>query len=171
MKAFASNGYRLRYARLEVRLVYSGFLLLSLVGMATMAAFQLHHIGVSPSGIAAFYRGGELGGQMVFEKTMRELVEMTHFHSFIFAVVYLVLAHLFIATPLAPTLKIGFIVLGFVGLFVDLLAPWLVRFVSGEFAYLTLLAWLAEWTSFAAFIGVPMWEMWSGDTSVDVDLE
>lgn len=171
MRAFAANGYRLRHARFEVRLIYSGFLLLTLVGMATMAAFQFHHIGASPERIAAFYRGGELGGQMAFAKTLRELVEMTHFHAFIFGVVYLVLAHLFIATSIAPNLKIALIVLGFVGLFVDLLAPWLIRFVAGGFAVLALFAWVAEWISFAAYIGAPLWEMWSGEEDAEVELE
>lgn len=171
MRAFAANGYRLRHARLEVRLVYSGFLLLTLVGMATMAAFQFYHIGVSPGRIAAFYRGGELGGQMAFAKTLRELVEMTHFHAFIFGVIYLVLAHLFIATSVAPKVKVTLIVLGFAGLFADLLAPWLIRFVAAEFAPLALCAWLAEWISFSAYIGVPLWEMWSADADADVGLE
>lgn len=172
MKAFAANGYRLRYARVEVRIVYSGFLLLILVGMATLAALQLYHIGLSPDRIAAFYRGGELGGQMAFAKTVRELVETTHFHAFIFGVVYLVLAHLFIATSVSPSLKTALVLLGLVALLIDLLAPWLIRFVAGGFAYLLMLAWLAEWVSFAAFIGVPMWEMWIvGDDADDIGLE
>jgi hypothetical protein len=171
MRAFAANGYRLRHARLEVRVIYSGFLLLTLVGMATMAAFQLYHIGLSPNRIATFYRGGELDGQMVFAKSLRELVEMTHFHAFIFGVIYLVLAHLFIATAVPPKLKLGLVVLGFIGLFIDLVAPWLVRFVAGGFAPLALMAWLAEWVSFASYVGVPLWEMWSPDAEGDVDLE
>jgi hypothetical protein len=172
MRAFAANGYRLRHARLEVRVVYSGFLLLTLVGMATMAAFQMYHIGLSPARIATFYRGGELDGQMVFAKTLRELVEMTHFHAFIFGVIYLVLAHLFIATSVTPTVKMGLVILGFVGFFSDLLAPWLIRFVAAGFAPLALIAWLSEWISFGAYVGVPLWEMWSpGDDDDDVGLE
>jgi hypothetical protein len=160
MRAFASTGYLLRDARLEIRLVYTGFLLVVLVGMATMAAFQLYHIGPLPSRIAAYYRGGEVGGQMTFPKTVRELVEVTHFHSFVMGVVYLVLAHLFVATPLRPVLKQWFIVLAFAGLATDLLAPWLVRYVSGGFAYLQLGAWLAEWVGLGAFVVVPFGEMW-----------
>ena len=45
-------------------------------------------------------------------------------------IVYLVLAHLFIASPLRPYIKRGFILLTFVGLFGDLLSPWLVQSVS-----------------------------------------
>lgn len=170
MKAFGGLGYQLRNARFEVRLVYSGFLLLAMVGMATMAGFQLHHIGLSPERIAAYYRGGDMGGQMAFAKTVRELVEVTHFHSFIFGIVYLVLAHLFIATSINANLKLWMIVVGFLALFFDLLAPWLIRFGAAGFAWLTLFAWAGEWVSFAAFIGVPLWEMWfSGEDDVDLE--
>jgi hypothetical protein len=163
MRAFVSNSYLLRHARLEVRLVYTGFLVLVAVGMLTMAAFQLHHIGPSPSAVAAYYRGGDRGGEMAFAKTFRELVEVTHFHAFIMGVVYLVLAHLFIATPLRPVLKQGVIVLALAGLVGDLVSPWLIRYVSGGFAAVQVLSWAAEWVGFGAFVGVPIKEMWFSD--------
>jgi hypothetical protein len=160
MKAFAANGYRLGSARLEVRLVYTAFLALVTVGMLTMATFQLYHIGPTPARISAYYRGGDRGGEMAFPKTLRELVEVTHFHSFIMGLVYLVLAHLFIATPVRPPLKRGLIVLGALGLAGDLLAPWLIRYLSGAFAYAQIAAWGAEWIGFGAFVGAPVQEMW-----------
>lgn len=160
MRAFAANGYQLRDARLEVRLVYTGFLILVLIGMATMVVFELYHIGPTPSRAAAYYRGGESAGEMTFPKTARQLVEVTHFHTFIMGVVYLVLAHLFLATPLRPQLKRVLIVLAFAGLAGDLVAPWLIRYVAGGFAYVQLASWVAEWIGFGAFIFVPMGEMW-----------
>ncbi len=163
MRAFAAGGYLLREARLEIRLIYTAFLLLVLVGMVTMAAFQLHHIGPTPTRVAAYYRGGEVGGQMTFPKTFRQLVEVTHFHSFIMGVVYLVLAHLFVATALRSALKQWFIVLAFAGLAGDLVAPWSICYVSAGFAYLQVAAWLAEWIGFGAFIFVPIVEMWFSD--------
>jgi len=171
MRVFASSGYLLRDARPEVRLVYTGFLLLTLVGMATMAAFQIHQIGPTPGRIAAYYRGGEVGGQMTFPKTFRELVEVTHFHSFIMGIVYLALAHLFIATPVRAPLKQGLIVLAFAGLAGDLVAPWLIRYAAAEFAYLQIAAWLAEWIGFGMFVLVPVREMWFSNDSADVPLE
>ena len=160
MRAFASNGYLLRDAKLDVRLVYTAFLLVVLIGMITMGVFQLYHIGPTPSRAAAYYRGGESGGQMMFAKTFRELVEVTHFHSFIMGIVYLVLAHLFLATGLSSGMKRGVIVLAFLGLGGDLVSPWLIRYVAAGFAYLQLASWLAEWTGFGAFVSVPIVEMW-----------
>ena len=165
MRAFASSGYLLRDARLEVRLVYTAFLMLVLVGMLSMAVFELYHIGPTPSRVAAYYRGGERGTEMAFAKTLRELVEVTHFHSFIMGVVYLVLAHLYIATAVRPALKRAVIVLAFAGLLGDLVSPWLIRYAAGAFAYLQLASWLAEWAGFGAFIVVPVVEMWfSGES-------
>jgi len=160
MRAFASNGYLLRHARFEVRLVYTAFLLMAVIGMATMAAFQLWHVGPTPSRIEAYYRGGERGGEMTFAKTFRELVEVTHFHAFSMGVMYLILAHLFIATAVPPGLKRWLIVVAFVGLAGDLIAPWLIVYGSGAFAPVQLLSWLAEWIGFGAFIVVPLVEMW-----------
>lgn len=165
MKTFAMNGYRLRSASVEVRLVYSAFLGLVTIGLLTMATFQLYHIGPTPGRVAAYYRGGERAGELTFPKTFRELVEVTHFHSFTMGLVYLVLAHLFIATPVPPSRKRALITLGAAGLAGDLLAPWLTRYLSGGFAYAQLAAWGAEWIGFGAFVGVPIAEMWLTDGS------
>jgi len=46
------------------------------------------------------------------------------------------------------------------GLAGDLIAPWLIRYVAASFAYFQIVSWLAEWAGFAAFIAVPIGEMW-----------
>ena len=163
MKVFGNRGYLLRDARLEVRLVYTAFLVFVSIGMITVAAFELHHIGPKPSQVAAYYRGGERGGEMTFPKTFRQLVETTHFHAFIMGVLYLVLAHLFIATSASPGVQRLFVLLAFAGLGGDLIAPWLIRYVSGGFAHLLVASWVAEWIGFGAFVTVPIGEMWMSD--------
>jgi hypothetical protein len=150
-------------ARLEVRLAYTGFLLLVLVGLVTMAAFQLKHVGPGPADIAAYYRGGERAGTMTFPKTFRELVEVTHFHAFVMGLVYLVLAHLLVATNAPAGVKRAAIVVGLLGLVGDLIGAWLVRYVSAGFAYMEIASWLGEWFGFAAFVFYPLREMWFGD--------
>ena len=161
MRAFtAGSGYLLRHARIEVRLIYTGFLALVLVGLMTMAMFQLRQIGPTPARIESYYRGGDRAGEMTFPKTFRELVEVTHFHSFIMGIVYLVLAHLFIATAIDPRLKIWLIVLAFAGLLGDLIAPWLIRYGASGFAYLQLASWISQWIGFAGFVYCPIREMW-----------
>ena len=104
MRVFGASGYLLSDARVDVRLAYTGFLVLAAIGMATMAMLQWVHIGPTPGNIATYFRGGEREGAMTFPKTVRELVELTHFHAFIMGVVYLVLAHLVVATSALPIL-------------------------------------------------------------------
>jgi hypothetical protein len=160
VKVFGSSGYLLSDARLDVRLVYTGFLVLALVGMATMALFQVKAIGPGPTQIAAYFRGGERNGAMTFQKTFRELIELTHFHAFVMGLVYLVLAHLVLATSASDTVKRIAIVLAFAGLAGDVLGVWLIRYVSGTFAYAQVLSWIAEWLGFSAFVYYPLREMW-----------
>lgn len=162
MRSFATSGYRLRDARLEVRLIYSGFLTLTLVGVLTLAIFQVGQIGPTPQRIAAYYRGGTRSGEMTFAKTFRELVEVTHFHAFIMAVVYLVLAHLLLATDAPERTKRAVIVLSFAGLAGDIIAVWLIRYVCAAFAYVQLGSWGAQWVGHAAFVYYPMRDMWFG---------
>ena len=168
MRTFSSGGYLLSDARLEVRLIYTGFLVLTLIGFATLAAFQLAHVGPTPADIAAYYRGGERAGAMTFAKTFRELVEVTHFHAFIMGMVYLVLAHLLIATTAPLRTKQAAVIGGFVGLAGDMLGMWAIRYLSPVFAYVQIVFWLVEWASFGAFVWYPVREMWF--RSVDDDI-
>ncbi len=115
MRSFGTPGYLLGDARFEVRVVYTAFLLFVLVGMATMASFQLIHVGPRPAQIAAYWRGGDRGGAMLFPKTLREMIELTHFHAFTMGIVYLVLAHLFLATTASEAFKRAMVIVGFVG--------------------------------------------------------
>ena len=133
---------------------------LAVIGFATMAAFQLGHIGPTPADIAAYYRGGERAGAMTFAKTFRELVEVTHFHAFIVGVVYLVLAHLFLATSAPEWVKRAGVIVTFAGLAGDMLRIWLIRYASAAFAYTQVLFWGLEWAGFAALVLYPLREMW-----------
>jgi hypothetical protein len=160
MRVFGSQGYLLSDARVEVRLVYTGFLVLAVIGMATMALLQWKQLGPTPGAIATYVRGGERDGAMTFPKTFRELVELTHFHAFIMGVVYLVLAHLVLATSAPDLVKRAAIVVALVGLVGDLVGIWLIRYVSGAFAWAQVLFWAAEWVGFSAFVYYPLREMW-----------
>lgn len=160
MKSFATRRYRLGRASFEVRLVYTAFLVFVLIGFATTVAFQLFHIGPWPAEIAAHYRGGETARGMSFAKTFRELVEITHFHAFIMGVVYLVLAHLFIATDVTRRWARAVLWLAFFGFAGDLLCPWLIRYGAAAFAWLQIACWAAQWVSIGAFVLFPVREMW-----------
>ena len=160
MRAFGNSGYLLSDARLEVKLAYTGFLLLAAVGFASTAVFQLFHVGPTPALIAIHFRGGERGDVMVFAKTARELMEATHFHAFTMGLVYLVLAHLLLATTASERVKRVAVVVGLVAFAGDLAGGWLVRYGGAGFAPLLLLCWMGQWLAVGAYIYFPLWEMW-----------
>jgi hypothetical protein len=160
VRSFSASGYRLSEARLEVRLVYSGFLAVTLIGLLTLAILQLGQIGPTPERIAAYYRGGTRGGEMTFPKTFRELVELTHFHAFVMAILYLVLAHLLLATRASERSKRIVIAVSFAGLVGDVGAVWLIRYISAAFAYAQVVCWGAQWVGYVAFVYYPLREMW-----------
>jgi hypothetical protein len=137
--------------------------------MVTMAVFQLGHVGPWPSDIAIYFRGGERDGAMVFPKGARELVELTHAHAFVMAVVYLILGHLVIATTAPPRTKVWSVAVGFAGLAGDVVGPWLIRYVGAAFAYLQLASWIGEWGSFAVLIYYPLRDMWFAADDADDD--
>jgi hypothetical protein len=151
VREFSKNGFRLRDAPLPLRIVYGGFLLLTAVGVGSQLGFQIGRIGVTPAAIAVYYRGSEGGDVMTFPTTAGQLLEVTHAHAFTMALVLLVLAHLFVSTGLSPRTKATVVLLAFAGTLAGLAVPWAVRYVSGGFAVLGLLAWLAQ--------AVGMWTM------------
>lgn len=166
MRQFASTGFRLRDAPVALRLVYAGFLLLAAVGLATQAGFEAERIGVSPARIAIYYRGGESAGSLSFPKPFGHLVEITHAHAFVMAVIFLVLAHLFVATSLRGARVKGVVTgVAFAGMLGDLVAPWLIRYVAVGFAWLQILSWAALWIGGGVMLGVSLWECLAGSGS------
>jgi hypothetical protein len=73
-------------------------------------------------------------------------------------VIFLVLAHLFVGTSLSGPTKMAVVSLSLAGLFSDLLAPWLIRYVAAGFAWYQLAAWLSVWVGTVAMVGVSLWE-------------
>lgn len=162
MQDFARSGYQLRYARREVKLVYTGFLVFMALGFCTNGLFQLVRIGPTVHSIAVYYRGGDLGQSMGFPKTFAQLLELTHFHTFVMGIGFLILSHLMIATPPARRLKILFMGLAFAGSLGDVASYWLIRYHSPGWALLQLGSWGGMWLGYGSMIVIPLWAMWSG---------
>lgn len=160
MKNFASPSFRLRDASFEIRLVYTLFLFFILGGLLTTGFFQFQRVGLSYDRVVAYYLGGEIGGQIFFPKNLNALLEETHFHAFTMSAVFLILAHLFMATSLSKRAKLFFILTTFFSHLFDMGGSWLTRTLSPMFAYLLLLSWAGLWLGYGAMIGVPFYEMW-----------
>lgn len=169
MKSWTAPGYRIANSRVEVKLVYSGFLVFTLIGLGTMIGFHVGRIGFSPEAVATFYRGGDLDGQMRFAKTFGELLELTHFHAFTMGTVYLILAHLFVATDTPVWLRWAALVGTLMAALLDLALPWLVRYGSAGFAWLSLAAWVGQWVGYGVLVLAPLIDMWRPRPPVDDD--
>ena len=158
MREFAKGQFTLGQAPLALRLIYTGFLLLAALGFVTQLGFQIGRIGVTPEAIAAYYRGGESGGVMTFAKTFGQLLEVSHAHAFVMAVIFLILAHLFASTETPPAVKSVVLAVTFAGLLGGLIAPWLTRYVAARCAWIVLFSWIAQGAGSAVLVVVSGWE-------------
>src|SRR5262245_17950277 len=158
MREFAKGPFRLRQAPRAVRLVYAGFLLLILPGFVSQLGFQGGRIGLTPSAVAAYYRGSEGGNVMTFPKSWAQLLEITHAHAFTMAVVFLILAHLFVSTSAPDRVKRIVLAATFAGTLGDLVAPWLVRYGAPWCAWILIASWVVQGVGALAMVGISGWE-------------
>jgi hypothetical protein len=150
--------FRLRDADRHIRLVYTLFLLLMLVGFA-FSFFWAHSMtGLSPEGIADHYRGSDdtFGEPMSF----RELAEITHFHLFTMPVVFMILVHVLYLTTSSNRIKVAMTWTAFGGVTLDLVSPWLIRYVSPIFILTMLTGDVLMLISFLVMLVVPLYELW-----------
>src|SRR4029453_7380870 len=107
VREFGKGGFSLRHAPAPLRLVYAGFLALLAPGVLSQLAFHVGRIGLTPTAVATYYRGGEQGEVMAFPKPAGQLLELTHAHAFTMSVVFLILAHLFVSTSVSDRFKVS----------------------------------------------------------------
>lgn len=159
MKSFSRPAYRISNAAVEVKLIYTFFLIFLIVGFATVGGYEFSQIGFHPQGVAEHYLGSA-GEGMSFPRPFQSLLETTHFHAFIMSIIYLTLAHLFVATDLSRGIKRTVVVIGFFCTFLDLILPWAIRYLSGGFSLFLLIAWIGEWVSYMGMILYSLYDLW-----------
>ena len=114
--------------------------------------------GLSYDGVVTHY----LGSDATFgePKSFHELAEITHFHLFTMPVVFLILVHIFFLTMAPIWLKITMAYVAFIGVGLDLLSPWLIRYISELFALTLLLGDVFMIGGFVLMSAWPLYEMW-----------
>jgi hypothetical protein len=158
VKSYTRRGYQIKNANPETKLIYTFFLFFTMIGLITLALMQVKAIGWSPDAISTYYLGNEESMRMA--KSLSSMTFTTHFHSFVMGVVYLTLAHILVATEISASLKKILILGGFFAIGLDLVTPWLVRYVSGGFSALLLVSWVGEWVFFVLAGYFPFYDMW-----------
>ena len=131
MKYLQSGGFQNQPA---MRLTL-GLALLLLAGFwVTNVALYFAHMSLDPASVVIYYRGNE--AEFVPARTALGMLEVTHMHLPMFALVLLLLTHLLIFAPVRSTFRIGFIVAAFLSALLSEAAGWLTRFVHPGFAWL-----------------------------------
>ncbi len=124
------GGQMLRRLPPGARVVYAGFLVFLLLGLVSAALLHADAMGFDRA--ATYWRGDE--AQMLYPKSYRQLLELTHFHLFTEPVVWLVVAHLYQLSG-----GRGWIILGTLGAIgAQVALPWVVTYVSPAPAVLLL---------------------------------
>jgi hypothetical protein len=161
MKSFSRPRYRIGNAPAEIKWIYTFFLIFLVIGFATVGGYEFGQIGFGAQAIAEHYRGSsENGDGMAFAKSFSSLLETTHFHAFIMGIIYLTLAHLFVATESPKPLKLTLVGTGFFFTILDLLLPWVIRYGSAGFAPLLLASWMGEWVAYMGMILISLYDLW-----------
>jgi hypothetical protein len=111
-----------------------GFWVTNLVLFAT-------RLGFTPSSIAMYYLGSEV--EFRPPRTAGAMLEVTHSHLPMMALVVLLLTHLMLFAPYSKRAKVALIAAAFLSALLDEGAGWLVRFVHPGFAWLKLAAFVS----------------------------
>ena len=112
-----------------------GLALLLLAGFwVTNLALYFAHMNLSPASVVTYYRGNET--EYLPPRSAQSMLEVTHMHLPMFALVLLLLTHLLIFAPLRFSTRAAFIVIAFVSALLSEAAGWLTRFVDPGFALL-----------------------------------
>jgi len=150
--------FRLRDTDRQIRLVYTWFLFLMLMGFIFTFIWAHDMTQLTPKGLAAHYRGSDanFGEPMSFG----QLSETTHFHLFTMPVVFLIMVHVLYLTMASSTLKVITTWISFLGVSLDLISPWLITYVSPVFVLTMLSGDLLMVIGFLIMFVIPMYEMW-----------
>jgi hypothetical protein len=117
-----------------MRLTLAWALLLLTGFWITNFFFYFSKMGLTPQSVVDYYRGSE--ALFTQPRSLQSMIEVTHGHLPVMAVVLLMLTHLLIFAPLPHRVKVAFISLTFGSAFLNEGASWLVRFVHPGFAWL-----------------------------------
>lgn len=112
-----------------------GLALLLLAGFwVTNLGLYFAHMSLDPASVVSYYRGEE--AEFRPARSALSMLEVTHMHLPMFALVLLLLTHLLIFAPVRFATKVVFIVTAFGSALLSEAAGWMTRFWHPGFAWL-----------------------------------
>ena len=125
----------------HMRLTLGLALLLLAAFWVSNAALYFAHMNLSPASVANYYRGDE--ARFMAARSAESMLEVTHMHLPMFALVLLLLTHLLLFAPMRDARKTALIVASFGSALLMEAAGWLTRFAHPGFAWLKVGAFVA----------------------------
>ena len=139
-----------------MRLTLGGVLVMLAGLWWTNALMYFDRMSLSPASVVRYYRGSP--EEFIEPRTYGSMLEVTHMHLPMMALVLLLLTHLAIFLPWSTRARAGLIVSTFAFALLGEAAGWLVRFVSPAFAPLKVGAFLGlEVTLLGLLLGLAMY--------------
>lgn len=136
-----------------------GLTLVLLVGFwATNIAMYFSRMSLDPGSVVTYYNGSEEDFRP--PRSAGSMIETTHLHLPMMAVVLLLLTHLLIFLPLSRGAKAGLILAAFASAVLEEGGGWLVRFASPAFAPLKVIGFLGLQSAIAFLLtalGIFLW--------------
>lgn len=117
-----------------MRLTLSLSLLFITGFIVTNFLLYFNKMDLSPASVATYYNGSE--ENFIPARTYQSMLEVTHGHLPMMALVLLLLTHLAIFAPFSQRGKVTFVLVAFLSTLLNETSGWLVRFVAPSFAYL-----------------------------------
>ena len=161
---FAYQRFRLWRAPLQTRVLLTLFNGMIVVATAVSVLMYRVRTGLTPGGARAYYLGNEgtaqAGDEMLFARSFKELLDVTHDHAFSQPFLFFVLCHIFALTRVSDRVKIAVYVASFGSVLIDLASPWVIRYVSPGFAALQIANGVLMTAALITLLAVPVYEMW-----------
>lgn len=181
MRDFTRPSGRLRALSFSARLVYSVFVVFTVLGLGLTGWLASELVGADASKTRSYYAGerseptldvAPSAGGPALElpddesappaepMPRRKLLEVTHFHLFSMPVYLLILCHIFMLSCVGERQKAAWIGLGSLATAAHIAAPWLAASGSLGATAMYATSGAALGASYLVMSVVPLWEMW-----------
>ncbi len=150
--------FQWRKTSVTVRLLATAFYLTMAAGYVVALLNAQAKTGGTVAGLIRHYRGSPDGS--AYPKGPEELIEVAHAHGFSVPIMYLVLGGLFLGTEVREAWKRWWMLAPFVGILIDQIVPWLLRYHAPEWAWVMVAGHGLSGLAFLVLVLVPLRDMW-----------
>jgi len=126
----------------------------------TNILLYFQRLGLDPASVVTYYRGSD--AEFAMPRTYGSMLEVTHMHLSMMAMVLLLLTHLCIFLPWPLRARVGLVLVTFGSALAGESASWLVRYVHPGFAWLKVTAFVGLQASLGFLIVALAWYLSRG---------